>query len=31
LKLLPVIGLPIAATDYAGAVAWVLEHAVMAD
>ena len=23
----PVIGLPIAATDYAGAVAWILEHA----
>jgi len=28
---LPVIGLPIAATDYAGAVAWILEHAISAD
>ncbi len=27
LKILPVIGLPIAATDYAGAVAWILDHA----
>ncbi len=27
LKRIPVIGLPIAATDYAGAVAWVLERA----
>ncbi len=27
MKLVPVIGLPIAATNYAGAVAWVLEHA----
>ncbi len=31
MKLLSVIGLPIAATDYAGAVAWVLEHAVIGD
>jgi N-acetylglucosaminyldiphosphoundecaprenol N-acetyl-beta-D-mannosaminyltransferase len=28
---LPVIGLPVAATDYAGAVAWVLEHAAKGD
>jgi N-acetylglucosaminyldiphosphoundecaprenol N-acetyl-beta-D-mannosaminyltransferase len=28
---LPVIGLPVAATDYAGAVAWILEHAAKAD
>ena len=28
---IPVIGLPIAATDYAGAVAWILEHAKRAD
>ena len=28
---IPVIGLPIAATNYAGAVAWILEHATMAD
>lgn len=28
---IPVIGLPIAATDYAGAVAWILEHASRAD
>lgn len=27
----PVIGLPVAATDYAGAVEWVLEHAAKAD
>ena len=27
LKRIPVIGLPIAVTDYAGAVAWVIEHA----
>jgi N-acetylglucosaminyldiphosphoundecaprenol N-acetyl-beta-D-mannosaminyltransferase len=27
MRTLPVIGLPIAATDYAGAVRWVLEHA----
>jgi len=31
MKLIPVIGLPLAATDYAGAVAWILEHAVLAD
>ena len=28
---IPVIGLPLAATDYAGAVAWVLEHAAQGD
>jgi N-acetylglucosaminyldiphosphoundecaprenol N-acetyl-beta-D-mannosaminyltransferase len=28
---IPVIGLPVAATDYAGAIAWILEHATMAD
>jgi N-acetylglucosaminyldiphosphoundecaprenol N-acetyl-beta-D-mannosaminyltransferase len=28
---LPVIGLPLAATDYAGAVAWILKHAAEAD
>jgi len=28
---IPVIGLPIAATDYAGAVTWILEHATRAD
>lgn len=27
----PVIGLPVAATDYAGAVEWILEHAARAD
>ena len=27
----PIIGLPIAATDYAGAVTWILEHAAKAD
>ncbi len=31
MKTIPVIGLPIAATDYAGAVAWILEHALLAD
>ena len=31
LKLLPVIGLPVAATTYAGAVEWVLEKAAAAD
>jgi N-acetylglucosaminyldiphosphoundecaprenol N-acetyl-beta-D-mannosaminyltransferase len=31
LKFLPVIGLPVAATDYAGAVAWILEKAALAD
>jgi len=31
MRLLTVIGLPIAATDYAGAVDWILEHAAMAD
>ena len=28
---LPVIGLPTAATTYAGAVAWILDHAAEAD
>jgi N-acetylglucosaminyldiphosphoundecaprenol N-acetyl-beta-D-mannosaminyltransferase len=28
---LPVIGLPVAATDYTGAVAWILHHAQLAD
>ena len=28
---LPIIGLPVAATDYAGAVSWILEHAAKAD
>lgn len=31
MKLVPVIGLPVAATTYAGAVAWILEHAANAD
>ena len=31
MKLIPVIGLPLAATNYAGAVAWILEHAALAD
>jgi len=31
LKTLPVIGLPLAATNYAGAVEWILEHAALAD
>ena len=31
MRILPVIGLPIAATDYAGAVGWILEHASRAD
>lgn len=31
MKVLPVIGLPVAATDYAGAVAWILEKAALAD
>ncbi len=31
MKLVPVIGLPIAATDYTGAVSWILEHASRAD
>ena len=31
MKRLPVIGLPVAATDYAGAVEWVLTHAAKAD
>jgi N-acetylglucosaminyldiphosphoundecaprenol N-acetyl-beta-D-mannosaminyltransferase len=30
MRVLPVIGLPVAATDYAGAVAWILEKAAMA-
>ncbi len=31
MHILPVIGLPVAATDYAGAVEWILEHAAKAD
>ena len=31
MQTLPVIGLPVAATTYAGAVEWVLEHAAMGD
>jgi len=31
MKVIPVIGLPLAATDYAGAVAWILEQAALAD
>jgi N-acetylglucosaminyldiphosphoundecaprenol N-acetyl-beta-D-mannosaminyltransferase len=31
LKFIPVIGLPVAVTDYAGAVRWILEHASLAD
>jgi N-acetylglucosaminyldiphosphoundecaprenol N-acetyl-beta-D-mannosaminyltransferase len=31
LQRIPVIGLPVAATDYAGAVAWVVEHALAGD
>ena len=31
MKRIPVIGLPVAATDYAGAVSWILDHAVKAD
>jgi N-acetylglucosaminyldiphosphoundecaprenol N-acetyl-beta-D-mannosaminyltransferase len=31
MRILPVIGLPIAATTYAGAVEWVLDHAAKAD
>lgn len=31
MKQIPVIGLPIAATDYSGAVSWILEHANKAD
>ncbi len=31
MKTIPVIGLPVAATDYAGAVAWILERAARAD
>lgn len=31
LKRIPVIGLPVAATDYAGAIAWILEKAAKAD
>jgi N-acetylglucosaminyldiphosphoundecaprenol N-acetyl-beta-D-mannosaminyltransferase len=31
LKLISVIGTPIAATDYAGAVSWILEHAASGD
>ncbi len=31
MQILPVIGLPVAATDYAGAVAWILEHAAKTD
>jgi len=30
MRTLPVIGLPVAATDYTGAVAWIIEHASMA-
>ncbi len=31
MKFIPVIGLPVAATDYAGAVRWILEKAFLAD
>ena len=31
MQTLPVIGLPVAVTDYAGAVAWILDHATKAD
>ena len=31
MKFIPVIGLPVAATDYAGAVRWILEKASLAD
>lgn len=31
MKRLPIIGLPVAATDYTGAVSWILEHAAKAD
>jgi N-acetylglucosaminyldiphosphoundecaprenol N-acetyl-beta-D-mannosaminyltransferase len=30
-RTLPVIGLPVAATDYAGAVEWIMDHAAKAD
>ena len=31
MRTIPVIGLPVAATDYAGAVEWILERATAAD
>ena len=31
MKLIPIIGLPVAATTYAGAVEWILEHALKRD
>ncbi len=31
MKRIPIIGLPVAATDYAGAVAWILEKAALGD
>ncbi|MGA0854357.1 MAG: WecB/TagA/CpsF family glycosyltransferase, partial [Luteolibacter sp.] len=31
MKRIPIIGLPVAVTDYAGAVSWILEHAKKAD
>jgi N-acetylglucosaminyldiphosphoundecaprenol N-acetyl-beta-D-mannosaminyltransferase len=31
LKTIPIIGLPVAATDYAGAVEWILDHAAKGD
>ncbi len=31
MNFLPVIGLPVAVTDYAGAISWILEHAAKAD
>ena len=30
-RIIPIIGLPVAATDYAGAVEWILEHAPQTD